>query len=394
MSHERPVPMSHVPWRTDPMSSPADQPAAGSLPDPEVTARVEQLYADHAPLVRSVCRSLLRDPVEAEDGVQQTFLSAQRALLNGSSPREPAAWLATIARNESLARVRARMREPLPVEIEQHGAAPDAHAAAVRRHDAVELRDALAELPQQQREAILLRELRGLSYQEVAATLSLTTSAVESLLFRARRRLQTRLQEALASLSPAPLLQPLREFVTRAVGGGLAAPGAAKLAAVGVGTAVVTGGAVAGPTVLGLGHAPAPAVRSAPPPQHRVAEAAPPRAHVMVWTSPATHPVRVVAATKPQHEDRSRGSDGAQSETADRTSGTRERERSAGEAAGTTAGDRSSTSGSVRKTSDDRTTTQAASTGSGESSTTSTTGDGTPDSSSGTATTASATRDD
>jgi RNA polymerase sigma factor (sigma-70 family) len=386
--------MSHASWSAHPMSNPADEPSAGAAPDPELAARVEQLYLSHSALVRSVCRSLLRDPVEADDGVQQTFLSAQRALANGSKPRDAAAWLATIARNESLARVRTRMREPLPVEVEQHGAAPDAHTAAVRRHEAVELRNALAELPQQQREAILLRELRGLSYQEVASSLSVTTSAVESLLFRARRRLQTRLQEALASLSPAPWVQPLREFVTRVLGGGLAGPAAAKLAAVGVGTAVVTGGAVVGPTVLGLGHAPAPVVRSAPPPQHRIAEAAPPEAHVMVWTRPAVHPARVVVAvTKPRHEDRSQLSDGARSETADRSSGTNERERSTGDAGGTTAGAWSSTSGSSRETSDDRTTTQAAS-GSTQSPTTSTTGDGAPDSSSGTATTVSATRDD
>ncbi|HET7355030.1 MAG TPA: sigma-70 family RNA polymerase sigma factor, partial [Gaiellaceae bacterium] len=139
------------------MSSLADQPASDAVRDPAIAARVEQLYESHVALVRSVCRSLLRDRVEAEDAVQQTFLSAQRALLNGSSPQDAGAWLATIARHESLARVRGRMREPLPMEVEEQQAAPDAHAAAVGRHDAGALRDALAELPVQQREAILLR---------------------------------------------------------------------------------------------------------------------------------------------------------------------------------------------------------------------------------------------
>ena len=285
------------------MSSLADQPAPDAA---AVAARVEELYAQHAALVRSVCRALLRDPVEEEDALQQTFLSAQRALLNGSSPREPAAWLATIARHECYARVHARMREPLPVESEEEAVGPDVHAAAVRRHDAGELRDALSDLPAQQRAAILLREVRGLSYHEVAVALSVTTGAVESLIFRARRTLQTRLREASAALSPAGWAQPVRELLARLAGGGLAGPTAAKVAALGVGTAVATGGALSGPTVLGLGHAPAPAVQTSPREAHRAAPRHSPAAHVLTLprVASAPPPVRVAVDRGPQHRAR------------------------------------------------------------------------------------------
>jgi RNA polymerase sigma factor (sigma-70 family) len=191
--------------------------------------------------------------VEAEDAVQRTFLAAQRALLNGSSPREPAAWLATIARHESLARVRERMREPLPIDTERELAGPDAHVAAVRREEVGELRDALAELPAQQREALLLREVRGFSYEEVASTLSVTTSTVESLLFRARRTLEMRLRDSLAAFSPVGFVRALAERL----GGGYVAPAAAKALAVGAGAAVFTGGAIVGPRMVGPGHPPA-----------------------------------------------------------------------------------------------------------------------------------------
>lgn len=265
------------------MSSPAPEPDRGFVHGKGVAARVEELYGAHASLVRSVCRGLLRDRNEAEDAVQQTFLSAHRALANGSLPREPAAWLATIARHECLARVRARMREPLPVDAEPRDTGPDAHADAVRRHEVGEVRDALAALPAQQRDAILLRELRGLSYEEVASTLSVTTSAVESLIFRARRSLQTRLREALAALSPG-------ELVGRILGsGGLAVPAAAKVVALGIGAAVVTGGAVLGPRVIGLGHGPAVAQAAAPRPALRRpattsgAQAASPRYPIAIW---------------------------------------------------------------------------------------------------------------
>jgi RNA polymerase sigma factor (sigma-70 family) len=240
--------------------------------------------------------------VEADDAVQQTFLSAQRALLNGSSPRDAGAWLATIARHESLARVRGRMREPLPMEVEEHHAAQDAHAAAVGRHDAGVLREALAELPVQQREAILLREVRGFSYQEVAASLSVTTSAVESLLFRARRRLQTRLQGSLAALSLGQWVQPLRDLAARLAGGGLGAPAAAKVAVVGLGTAVVAGGAVVGPTMLEQGHPPHTVGRVARTPVHRAVQAAAPKLPV-TFSAPARQPAAVDTASRREVSD-------------------------------------------------------------------------------------------
>ena len=331
--------MDHAVSSVRPMSSLADQPASNPARDAAIAARVEQLYESHAALVRSVCRSLLRDRVEAEDAVQQTFLSAQRALLNGSSPREPGAWLATIARHESLARVRGRMREPLPMELEEHRAAPDAHAAAVERHDAGALRDALAELPVQQREAILLREVRGFSYQEVAASLSVTTSAVESLLFRARRRLQMRLQGSLAALSLGGWVQPLRDLAARLVGGGVAAPAAAKVAVVGLGTAVVAGGAVVGPTMLGPGHVPRTVTHVARPPAHRVFQEAAPKAPV-TFAAPASHPAGVDSASRREVSD------------VKRAAGTHERERSTETTSRASVEDRNSASGSTRQTGD------------------------------------------
>lgn len=231
------------------------------------------------------------------------------------------------------------MREPLPMEVEERQAAPDAHAEAVGRHDAGALREALAELPVQQREAILLREVRGFSYQEVAASLSVTTSAVESLLFRARRRLQTRLEGSLAALSLGQWVQPLRDLAARLIGGGIAAPAAAKVAMVGLGTAVVAGGAVVGPTTLGLGHSPRGVTRMARPPAQRVFEAAAPKT-AATRSAPASHPVGVDSA--PRHEV----------SDVKRMPRTHERERSSELRSPTSVEDRSSASGSTPETGD------------------------------------------
>src|SRR5205823_1547370 len=165
-------------------SEPHFPPQAHSRPgDGAAAARTEQLFAEYGRTVGGLCRALLRDRAEAEDAAQQTFLSAHRALMNGTDPREPAAWLATIARNECWSRIRTRMREPLAAE--ELGAVSNANdplAEAIRRADLRALWLAIEELPRKQRDALLLREFGGMSYGELAAALAVSGSAVESLL--------------------------------------------------------------------------------------------------------------------------------------------------------------------------------------------------------------------
>jgi RNA polymerase sigma-70 factor (ECF subfamily) len=202
-------------------------------------------------MVLGLCRLLLRDPVEAEDAAQGTFLSAHRSLLRGAGPREPAPWLAAIARNECWSRMRARGGEPVGV-VEPAGESPDPLAAAIMNADLGALWLALGELPRRQRRAFLLRELSGLSYGELAQALAVSEPAVESLLFRARQHVRTRLATA-----------------ARAVGWPAAL--GAKLATAGVVGGVATVGAVQ----LGHDRPPpprAPVVRAAPRPESRKLE--------------------------------------------------------------------------------------------------------------------------
>src|SRR5436190_22147727 len=77
------------------------------------------MYARRGRTVYGLCRMMLRDPHEAEDALQSTFLSAHRALLAGNTPRDEAAWLATIARNECRGRIQSRM--PTPVTAGTNG---------------------------------------------------------------------------------------------------------------------------------------------------------------------------------------------------------------------------------------------------------------------------------
>ena len=166
--------------------------------------------------------------------------------MNGTEPREPAAWLATIARNECWSRISARMREPLAMEqLDTVSTTNDPLAEAIRRADLAALWHAIEALPRQQRDALLLREFGGLSYGELSAALAVSGAAVESLLFRARHRLRGQLRTIYASVSGASWIDAL----VRLFAGG-SAPVAAKVAALGVGAAVVGSTAVVVPNVL------------------------------------------------------------------------------------------------------------------------------------------------
>jgi RNA polymerase sigma-70 factor (ECF subfamily) len=299
-------------------ASAPDRPRFGGRPDHgAAAARTEQLFADHGRLVGGLCRALLRDRAEAEDAAQQTFLSAHRALLNGSSPSEPAAWLATIARNECWARIKTRMRQPLPTaQIEDERSSSDPVEEAIRNADLAALWSAIAELPRQQRDALLLREFGGLSYAELAGALAVTDSAVESLLFRARHGVRARLEAAYASLTGATWVETLARLFG-GIGGGMA-PVAAKVAVVSVGAAVATGGYVAAPHVL---HTPA--SKPARPAQTRVSD--PPTVAVLVAQthSTAAAPASTVSVSRRVRGDsgehgtsRSDGSDDGERTTA------------------------------------------------------------------------------
>jgi RNA polymerase sigma factor (sigma-70 family) len=229
---------------------------AGRLQPEAAGARLSELFTRHASMVVGVCRGMLRHREEAEDAAQQTFLAAYKALLGGTKPREPAAWLATIARNECRRRITDRMRAGVPIGTVEETLAD--HATPISPADVSALREAIAGLPPMQQRAILLREFVGLSYDEVAQELAVTEPAVESLLFRARRTLQARLRPALGAafgVGPIPALrEALAQIVpgfTASSGGGIAAlaslPAAAKLAA-----GVATIGLVAGGTVVAV----------------------------------------------------------------------------------------------------------------------------------------------
>ncbi|HEX5467931.1 MAG TPA: RNA polymerase sigma factor [Gaiellaceae bacterium] len=204
----------------------------------------EELFNEHHRRIYAYCLRRLGSPEEADDAVQATYLNACRSLMTGFEPDAAQAWLYKVAENVCLTRQRssyrrARVERPQDLQtVQDVVAAPEA-----RGDELFGLEDALAGLPEQQRQAILLREWQGLSYREVGAKLGLTQAAVETLIFRARRSLASALER------PAERRRLLHSFapgnVLAALKSGLAGNLSASVAsAVAVAVSATTLGAV------------------------------------------------------------------------------------------------------------------------------------------------------
>ena len=187
----------------------------------------EVVYDRHHRGILSFCRHMLSSREEAEDAVQHTFMAAYKALMGSDKDIQLKAWLYTIARNRCLSVLRAR-REHASDEIEI--ASFDGLAAQVERK--VDLQDMLrdlAELPEDQRAALVLSEIGDLGHDEIARVLDVEKDKVKALVFQARSSLpQSReardtsceeIREMLATLSGGSLRRTtLRRHVKSCAG--------------------------------------------------------------------------------------------------------------------------------------------------------------------------------
>jgi RNA polymerase sigma factor (sigma-70 family) len=258
-------------------------------------AAFEVVYERHHRGILSFCRHLLSSQEEAEDAVQQTFVSAYYDIRGGDKEIRLKPWLYTIARNRCLSILRARREQPAEIhEIPTVGLSEEVQ----HRDDLRRMLADLRTLPVEQRAALVLSELGDLSHADIAAVLGCPTLKIKSLVFQARSSLLesrearetscSEIREQLATLRGGALRRgPLRkhlagcpgcrEFrdevrrqraalaallpvipsgglkagIMGAIGGGGAAGGGA--AGVGMGTAAVAGGGAAASGTAGVG---------------------------------------------------------------------------------------------------------------------------------------------
>ena len=126
----------------------------------------ERLYTKHVHAVYRYALAVLHNEADAEDVTQTTFLNAYRAFQRGERPHTPHNWLIKIAHNVCRQRFRDSARRPREVEFDDSLAAATTEDADVPT--ATEIRRALGFLAFNQRAALVMRELEGRSYAEIA----------------------------------------------------------------------------------------------------------------------------------------------------------------------------------------------------------------------------------
>ncbi|MFN2616218.1 MAG: RNA polymerase sigma factor [Thermoleophilaceae bacterium] len=200
-----------------------------------------------APLVR-YCGRFLPEP-RAEDVVQQTFVNAYAAMQGGNGELRLRGWLHRIAHNTALNALRDRGLQHEQLNDQLDGVErPD--QALERRQGLRDVLTAVQALPNRQRDALVLRELEGRSYEEIALELGVSGGAVRQLLNRAR----TTLRNGASAITPAGLVtripwsEPTGPVAARIAE--LCGAGAGALAAKVCATALVTGAVVGGVAAL------------------------------------------------------------------------------------------------------------------------------------------------
>ena len=148
----------------------------------------EQLVRKHRLATYRVALRMLGDESDAEDATQDAFVQAWRSLAGFRADAAFSTWMYRVVTNRCLNMLRARRRtEPLPDDREAPASRPDRIAEA--RWQVEDLKLAILRLTPEQRAPLVLRELQGCSYEEIAQALDLSIPAVKSRLHRARLEL-------------------------------------------------------------------------------------------------------------------------------------------------------------------------------------------------------------
>ena len=159
----------------------------------------EKLVTAYEKNVYSLALRMVGDPEDAADMTQETFIKAYRSLSSFRGDSKFSSWLYRIASNVCLDFLRSRSRHP---QVSLSGSDEDERTAfelpdmsrnpeeqLMKKLSMEAVRRGLEQLPEQQRQRLVLRELGGLSYAELAQTLGLEEGTVKSRIFRARKRL-------------------------------------------------------------------------------------------------------------------------------------------------------------------------------------------------------------
>jgi RNA polymerase sigma-70 factor (ECF subfamily) len=166
--------------------------------DPVEPATFERALLPHRDGAYNLARWLMRHDQDAEDCVQEAYLRAYQAFhrFRGGDGRT---WLLAIVRNVCYSKLRRTRNVETPLEFDEtrpDHSAPTGQDSATWQHALARelLPQAMEQLPAEAREIIILHEMEGLSYKDIAAVIEIPLGTVMSRLARARAKLQAQLQ--------------------------------------------------------------------------------------------------------------------------------------------------------------------------------------------------------
>jgi len=173
-------------------------------------AQFTEVAMEHMPALYTAALRMTRNPSDAEDLVQETYLKAYRAFASFQEGTNVKAWLYRILTNTYINSYRAKKRRPEETDIDdvenlylyrRLGGLEGAEAGRSAEDEVLdhftetEVKEAIEALPEQFRLAVLLGDVEGFSYKEIAAILDVPIGTVMSRLHRGRRALQKQLYE-------------------------------------------------------------------------------------------------------------------------------------------------------------------------------------------------------
>ena len=164
-------------------------------------AAFSELVEKYQRPVFSVCYRMLGTPTAAEDAAQEAFIRAYQALDRYDPNRSFATWILSIASNYSIDQLRKKKVTILSMDSDKHAwlappdPGPSPEKVALDKEKNALVQAILADLAEIDRAAVILQYWHDYSYEEIAETLDLSSSAVKSRLFRARKLMAEKWQE-------------------------------------------------------------------------------------------------------------------------------------------------------------------------------------------------------
>lgn len=177
----------------------------------------DAIYQRYVQRVRSICRKMLVDGQDVDEATQETFLRVYQGLGRFNGQYQLGAWVARITTNVCLDHLRSQNRKPCePADPNDLGLlleeSPGPEVAVMKRFEGRRVTRVLRTLPPIHRAAIVLRDVEGLSYAEIAECLDLSEQQVKALLHRARKSFRRKWSPAVASIFfPWRLIPKLRQ---------------------------------------------------------------------------------------------------------------------------------------------------------------------------------------